>query len=219
MVGHAFKQVAVVADDNQSPREGIQQVFHCRQSIRIQIVRRFVKKKNIRFSHEQAHELQTPSLATGNLRNPGPCTLSSKTHPLSHLRGRDFLTVNDHAVRNLINGLDNAHIRKIIKLVGILRKRGHLNGLSTLDASTGWFQIPSKQIENRRFSRAIHADHTDSLAGSEAPRHVVKNGALAAFWSWEGDGDLLEVQYVFPEACGRHFHQLDAVPGRGNVSN
>ena len=122
-------------------------------------------------------------------------------------------------MRNLIDGLDNAHIRKIIKLVGILRKRGHLNGLSTLDAPAGWFQISSKQIENRRFSRAIHADYTDSLAGSEAPRHMVENRALAAFWSWEGDGNVLEVQYVFPEACGRHFHQLDAVPGRGNVSN
>ena len=103
--------------------------------------------------------------------------------------------------------------------MGILRKRGNLNSLPALDAPAGRFQIPSKQIENRRFSCAIHADHTDSLAGSEAPGHVVKNGALAAFWSWEGDGDVLEVQYVFPEACGRHFHQLDAVPGRGNVSN
>ena len=219
MVGHAFKQVAVVADNNQSAREGIQQVFHCCQSIRIQIVRRLVKKKNIRFSHEQAHELQTSPLATGNLGNPGPCTLSGKAHPLSHLRGRDFLAVNDHAVRNLIDGLDNAHIRKIIKLVGILRKRGNLNGLSTLDAPASWFQISSKQIENRRFSRAIHTDYTDSLAGSEAPRHMVKNGALTTFWSWEGDGNVLEVQHVFPEACGRHFHQLDTVPGRGNVSN
>ena len=135
------------------------------------------------------------------------------------MRGGDFLAVNDHTVRNLIDGLDNAHIRKIIKLVGILRKRGNLNGLSTLDASTGWFQIPSKQIENRRFSCAIHANHTDSFTGSKTPRHVVKNGALAALWSWEGDGNVLEVQYVFPEARGRHFDQLDAVPGRGNVSN
>ena len=103
--------------------------------------------------------------------------------------------------------------------MGILRKRGYLNGLSALDASTCWFQIPSKQIENCRFTRAIHADHTDSFTGSKTPRHVVKNGALAAFWSWEGDGNVLEVQYVFPEARGRHFHQLDAVPRRGNVSN
>ena len=208
-----------MADDNQSAREGIQQVFHCRQSIRIQIVRRLVKKKNIRFSHEQAHELQTSPLTTGNLRNPGPCTLSSKAHPLSHLRRGDFLAVNDHAVRNLIDGLDNTHIRKIVKLVGILRKRGNLNSLPALDAPAGRFQIASKQIKNRRFACAVHADHTDSLAGSEAPRHVVENCALAAFWSREGDGDVLEVQYVFPEACGRHFHQLDAVPGRGNVSN
>ena len=67
MVGHSFKQVAVVADDNQSSREGIQQVFHCRQSIRIQIICWLVKKKDVWFSHEQAHELQTASLATGNL--------------------------------------------------------------------------------------------------------------------------------------------------------
>ena len=103
--------------------------------------------------------------------------------------------------------------------MGVLRKRGDLNGLPALHAPTGRFQVPSKKIENRCFPRAIHADHTDSFTGSKTPRHMVKNGALAAFWSWEGDGNVLEVQYVFPEARGRHFHQLDAVPGRGNVSD
>ena len=103
--------------------------------------------------------------------------------------------------------------------MGVLRERGYLNGLPALDTTAGWFQIPSKQIENRRFPRTVHTNHTDAFAGSKTPRHVVKNGALAAFWIWEGDGNVLEVQYVFPEARGRHFHQLDAVPGRRNVSN
>ena len=219
VVGRAFKEVAIVTDNNQGSREGIKEVFHCSQGIRVKIVRWLIEKKNIRLGHEQAHQLQTTPLTAGDLTNPRPCTLASKTHSLRHLRGGNFLAVNDHTVGNRVHRLDNAKITELVKLVSILRKGSNLDGLSALHPAACWLQITTKKIKDRRLTCAVHADDSHSLPRSQAPGHVVKDRAPTTVRSIERNAHLFKINNVFPEACGRHLDQFNAIPGRGNVSD
>ena len=166
MIGRALKKIAIVADNNQGSREGIKEVFHCSQSIRVKIVRRLIEKKNIGLSHEQAHELKPTPLTTGDLTDPRPRTLASKAHSLRHLRGGNFLAVNDHAVSDRVHGLDNAKITELVKLVSILRKGSDLDGFSAFHSAACWLQISAKKIKDRRLTCAIHADDSHSFPRS-----------------------------------------------------
>ena len=193
-----------MTDNNQGSREGIKDVFHCSQGIRVKIVRWLIEKKNIRLGHEQAHQLQTTPLTAGDLTNPRPCTLARKTHSLRHLRGGNFLAVNDHTVGNRVHRLDNAKITELVKLVSILRKGSNLDGLSAFHSAACWLQITTKKIKDRRFTCAVHANDSHAFPRSQAPGHVVKDRAPTTVGSVERNAHVFKIDNVFPEACGRH---------------
>ncbi len=65
IVAHSLDEVTVVTDHNERARPAIEQILERSQSVDIEVVRGLVQQQHIRPTHQQPHQRQAPSLATG----------------------------------------------------------------------------------------------------------------------------------------------------------
>ena len=110
MVGDALEEVAVVGDDDEGAREGVEQVFHRGQGVGVEVVRGLVEEQHVRLAHEQAHELEAAALAARDLADARVSAGARESHALGHLGGADFLAVHDDGLGDVGDGLDDAHV-------------------------------------------------------------------------------------------------------------
>ena len=110
VVGDALEEVAVVGDDDEGAREGVEQVLHRGQGVGIEVVRGLVEEQHVRLAHEQAHELEAATLAARDFADARVGTGPREAHALRHLRGADLLAVHDDGLGDVGDGLDDAHV-------------------------------------------------------------------------------------------------------------
>ena len=71
LIGHAFHEVAVVADHQQGARPGIQQILHGREHIGVQVVGGLVENQHVRLVQQNQHQLQATLLTTRKVLDGG----------------------------------------------------------------------------------------------------------------------------------------------------
>ena len=64
VVGHALHEIAVVRDQKQRTGPSVEQVFHLREHVGVQIVTRLVQDEHVRLVKQDEHQRKTTLLPT-----------------------------------------------------------------------------------------------------------------------------------------------------------
>jgi hypothetical protein len=88
-VAGAFEEVAVVGDDDQGARPGVEVVLDDGQGVDVEVVGRFVQQEHVGLAEQEPEELQPAALATGQLADAGHELLPGEPEVLQQVGGGD----------------------------------------------------------------------------------------------------------------------------------
>ena len=88
VVADALDEVAVVADDDERAGPAVEQVLERGQRVDVEVVRRLVEQQHVRLVHQQAHQLQPPALAAGEVAHERARALAAEAEALAEHRRR-----------------------------------------------------------------------------------------------------------------------------------
>ena len=88
VVAHALDEVAVVADDDERAGPGVEQVLERGQGVDVEVVGRLVEQQDVGLAHQQAHQLQAPALAAGEVLDQRAGLLAAEAEALDQAARR-----------------------------------------------------------------------------------------------------------------------------------
>ncbi len=219
-VRHVRQEVAVVRHDDERALEVLQVLFEPLHGLGVQMVRRLVQKKHVRFRQKQAADRHAPPLAARKNRDlpVGGRTVHGRHRPLHervdvpvvvrvdlvleprHLGFR--LRVVEIAAEFLIAvqfGLDGRHRlgdglpdRLGVVEHGLLRQIPDARALGDLHGAHDVRVQPGQDLQKRRFAGAVPADHADVRPVEEGQIDVLQYGFRADLLC-----DVYETELVF----------------------
>ncbi len=122
VVGDALHQVAVVCDEQQGARPRVEQAFHQREHVGVQIVVRLVEDEDVRPVEQDEHQLE-PALLTsregGDIRRE---VRGLESEAFEQLRRRELFALDLVARVVAREDLADAEVRQFVQLGEVLRE-------------------------------------------------------------------------------------------------
>ncbi len=97
MVGDPLKQVPVMGDHHEGPRPAVEEILQRRQGVNIEVVRWLIEKQHVGLVEQDSHQLEPPTLATGEVGHPGLLAWPGEAEPLGQLARADRFAADDRA--------------------------------------------------------------------------------------------------------------------------
>ena len=202
MVGDALQQVPVVRDHHERAGPAVQDVFHGSQGVGVQIVGGLIEHQHVRFSHQQAQQLQPAALTAGQFLHGSPLALGVEAQLLHELAGGEFAAAHAEDPLLVLDDLDDAHVRHLVEFLDFLRQHRRLHGGAALQPALGRLNFAVEQAQQRGLAGAVDTHQAQALPRGQAQGDVLEQLRVA-----QGQGHFLEVQHVLAQAGGGHLVQ------------
>ena len=184
LVGDALDEVPVVRDHQQGSRPGIEEVFHRREHVGVEVVGRLVENQHVRLLEQDHQQLEAALLATREVLHRRRQLRAREPHPLEQLPGRQLLRFGPRTERVRRAKTRDDHADGIVhmpfELVQALGQRRDLHGLAPLDATRGRLDGAGDEPEEGRLSGAVHPEDSGALTGRDPPLDGVQHFARLA---------------------------------------
>ena len=132
VVAHPLDEVAVVADDDERARPGVEQVLERGQGVDVEVVGRLVEQQHVGLAHQQPHELQPAPLAAGQVAHERARLVAAEAEAVAEQRGGDLLAAAQRrAAADLLERLEHAQVAG--DLGRVLRQVREPHGRAALD--------------------------------------------------------------------------------------
>ena len=149
-----------------------------RQRLRVEVICRFVKHQNVRAIHQQAGELEAPTLPPGQFGDACPLTVGVESKPFCQLRGSEFLPfAKFDAVRHPLDRFK--HTPRRVQLSQVLGQVRGLHSLARDDLSGIRNQLAQHDLQQSRLASAVNANERDSITWADVPPTALKDLARA----------------------------------------
>ena len=170
--GYAVKEPTVVGDDHHAAAEFLQTFFERAERPDIEIVRRFVQKKEIAAAREKLGEVHAVAFAAG--KNPDLLLLLGAAEieaaavgaAVHHRRAgeiHEFAAAGDRLVDGLVG----------FELAARLIDVREFDRLADLKFAGERLELAGYELEERRLARAVGADHPDYAAARQIEIEIV----------------------------------------------
>src|SRR6185436_18929988 len=137
---------AVVADDDERAGPAVEQVLERRERVDVEVVRRLVEQQDIRLAHEQAHELQAPPLAAGQVADEGSGAVAAEAEALGEPAGRELAAVAEpDPPANLLERFEDAEVPG--DLGGVLAEVGEADSRAAVDGARVRPAVTREEVE------------------------------------------------------------------------
>ena len=206
VVSHALHEIAVVRDQKQRAGPSVEQVFHLREHVGVQIVARLVQDEHVRLVKQDEHQRKTTLLPARQVTHRLVKVIASKAEALEQLRRRGLLAVEHHAARIAADDLAHAVASQFHQVIEVLRQHGELHGLADLHTSRTRSERTLDHPQKRGLARAVLADDAEAVTRADNPRHVVEHGLSA-----EAHRHVGQVDHLLAQARNRHPLELKRV--------
>ena len=202
VVGDALHEVAVVRDQKQRARPGVQQVLHHGQHVGVQVVAGLVEDQHVRLVQQDQHEGQTALLPAGQVLHRLVEVGALEAQLLQQLGGRHLLAVQHRATAVAADDLAHTVVAQFGQIVQMLRQHGETHGLADLHLAGVRALQTLDHAQQRGLARAVLADDAVAVARADDPVHVVEDRLVV-----EAHAHVLEVDHLLAQA--RHGHALE----------
>ena len=214
LIRDAFEQIAVVGDDDEGARPGIEQILHGREHVRVDVVGRLVEDDDIGFGHEQKQQLQPALLAAREIAHSSREVLFGEAEPLEQLGGSVVLALDREARLRIGEDFADLASTQPRQVLELLIENADLHGLAALDASLIGLDLAGDEPEQGRLARSVRPEDPCALAGADPPGDIVEDRATVIAL-----GHIEQIDDVLAQSGGRHLLQLDGVAHLGNVGD
>ena len=214
VVGHALHEIAVVRDQKQRAGPSVEQVFHLREHVGVQIVARLVQDEHIRLVEQDEHQRKASLLPARQVAHWLVQVIAGEAEALEQLRGRGLLAVKHHAARIAANDLAHAVASQFYQVIEVLRQDRELHGLADLHAARARGERALDHPQKRGLARTVLADNAEAVAGADDPRHVVEHGL-----STEAHRHIGQIDHLLAQARDGHPLELERVAQWRHVGN
>ena len=173
-VADPFEQVAVVRDDEQRAGPAVEEVLERGECLDVEVVGRLVEQQHVGLVHEQAGQLQPPSLAAGEVTHPGLLARPGEPEPLGELARRELLAAQPHHRAHVLDGLDDPPVGPRLELADLLRQHRQAHGHPDLALARRERHLAGQRPQQRRLAGAVDPDDAGSLPRGQAPGDVLE---------------------------------------------
>ena len=195
-----------MADQEQRPRPGVEQVLEDGEHIGVHVVARLVEDQDVRLAQQHEHELQAALLASRELLDARQLLAGFEPEALEQLRGGVLLAVDRIALPDRAEHL--AHRLPAVghQLVEPLGQDGEPDGLSDLNRARRRRDATVYDAQQRRLAGAVGTQDAIAVPWSDDPAHVVEDRLVAPPL-----GHALELDDELAQAAHRQHVELDVV--------
>ncbi len=168
-------------DHDQRARPLAEKCFDEANRLQVEVVRRFVEEQYVGPLGEREQQLQTPSLAAGELPGFGGRKGASEPEPLHQC------DVGEGARYALGTGDEFLHGQVQIEVAAVLFEVRRHDGRAAFHGSLRRFDHSSEQVEKRRLSSAVGSDDAHAVTGADLEIDVLEDLARAVV----GEGNVV----------------------------
>ena len=94
-IGDAFKEIAVVCDDDQRARPPVEEILDDRQRVDVEVVGRLIEQQHVRLVEQQPQKLQPTALAAGQVAEPRGQLVAGEPEVLQQRRRTDLTAAGE----------------------------------------------------------------------------------------------------------------------------
>ena len=197
------EQRAVVGDEQQRAREGLQRVLERLAGLEVEVVRRLVEDQHVGAGLDEDGQRQAPALAAAE--------------PVERLV--DLLAAEQEAPEQrarlvgrqagaLRGGLEHGARAAALELLGVLAEVADLHVVAGAQPAAVELAPPDERLDERRLARAVGPDERDVLAALEPQLGVGEQDARRI--GADLDAGVLELEDHAPRALGLLERELEA---------
>ena len=177
-----------MADDDERAGPAVEEVLELLEGVDVEVVGGLVEQQDVGLGHQQAHQLQAPALAAGEVGDRRPLAGRGEAEALGELRGGLLVAPDRHPLGDVLDGLQDPPVQRQVGEVLRAGGRGARSCPGRAARRRARARRPSGP-QQRRLARAVDPDDADAVAGADAPGLAVDQRPVA-----DGERRVLELE-------------------------